>query len=133
MTLSRPLKVFLSISIALPLLVVIFIAFALFWPTTPLPIEDVFLDACGVEYKSEYDIRKRPHSYSMAPQGVWYDESGEALISKEAAEAIYNQLTKNGDYKFTNGIFEKFIVGKVLANCEIDLQSGQVKYKYVLW
>ena len=133
MKLNRPLKITLGILIIPPFLFVALFLVALVWPTTPLPIEEVFPGACGSNFKPEYVVGERPHSFSIAPQGVWYDESGEVTVSNEAASNIYNQLSENSEFKLSNGYFEKFIVGKVLANCEVDLESGQVKYKYVLW
>jgi hypothetical protein len=133
MKLNRIFKVILGIIIVSPLLVLVLLILALVWPTTPLPIEDVFLGACSSDYDSEYAVGKRPHSFSMFPQGSWYDESGEVTVSKEAASNIYNQLAENSEFKLSNGHFEKIIVGKVLAHCTVDLESGQIKYKYVLW
>ena len=133
MKLGRTLKIVLGVLILPPLIVVALFLVALVWPSKPLPIEEVFLGACGSEYNSEYVVGNRPHSYSIAPQGVWYDESGEVTVSKESALNIYDQLVSNSEYELNNGHFEKFVVGKVLANCIVDLESGQVKYKYVLW
>lgn len=133
MKLSRTLKIVLGVLILPPLIIVALFLVALVWPTKPLPIEEVFLGACGSEYNSEYVVGNRPHSYSIAPQGVWYDESGGVTVSKESALNIYDQLVSNSEYELSNGHFEKFVVGEVLANCIVDLESGQVKYKYVLW
>ena len=130
---NRPLKIVLGILILPPLLAVVLFVVALVWPTTPLPIEEVFFGSCGSKYELEYVVGERPHSYSIAPQGVWYDESGEVTVSKEAASYMYRELALNNEFKLKNGYFEKFVVGKVLASCSIDLKSGQVKYKYVLW
>ena len=133
MKLSRPTKIILGILIFPPLLVVGIVVVAVIWPTTPQPIEEVFLGACGEVYEPEYAISERPHSYSIAPQGVWYDESGEVIVPIEVATRIYNNLANNSEFELKNRYFEKFIVGKVLANCTINLESGKVKYKYVLW
>ena len=129
----RALKVILGVLILPPLLIIALFLTALVWPTTPLPIEEVFLGACGSKYHSEYIVGDRPHSFSIAPQGVWYDESGEVTVSTAAALNIYNQLSRNSEYELSNGYFEKFVVGKILANCEVDLESGQIKYTYILW
>ena len=133
MKLSRPVRIILGVLILPPLLIAVLLVIALVWPTTPLPIEEVFLGACGEEFSSEYVVGERPHSYSIAPQGVWYDESGEVVVSPEVAAEIYSNLNGNSEYILSNGYFEKFVVGKVLANCSINIESGQVKYKYVLW
>jgi len=132
MKLSRALKIILGILILPLLLIVALFLVALVGPTTLLPIEEVFSGACGSKYNPEYVVGDRPHSFSIAPQGVWYDESGEVTVSKEAALNIYDQLASNSGYKLRNGYFEKCVVGKILANCGVDLESGQVKYKYVL-
>jgi len=95
----------LGVLILPPLVIVALFLNALVWPTKPLPIEEV----------------------------VWYDESGEVTVSKESALNIYDQLVSNSEYELSNGHFEKFVVGKVSANCIVDLESDQVKYKYVLW
>ena len=133
MKLSRPVRIILGVLIIPPLLIVVLLIIALVWPTTPLPIEEVFLGACGVEFNSEYVVGERPHSYSIAPQGVWYDESGEVSVSSEVANEIYSKLSSNSAFTLSNGYFEKFVVGEVLANCKINIESGHVKYKYVLW
>ena len=133
MKLKRSIKIILGVLILPPLLIVALFLLAIVWPTTPLPIEDVFFGACSSEYNSEYVVGERPHSFSIAPQGVWYDESGEVKVSKVSASNIYNHLAENSEYKLSNGYFEKFVVGKVLANCQVNLETGQIKYKYVLW
>lgn len=133
MKLNRAFKIILGVLVLPPLFVIALLLVVLVWPTTPLPIEEVFLGACGSKYDPEYVVGDRPHSFSIAPQGVWYDESGEVTVSKSAAANIYDRLDNNSEYELSNGYFEKFVVGKVLANCEVDLESGQVKYKYVLW
>lgn len=133
MELSRPKKIILRVLIFPPLLVVGIVIVALIWPTTPQQIEEVFLGACGEVYDPGYAISERPHSYSIAPQGVWYDESGKVIVPIEVANKIYNNLANNSEFDLKNGYFEKFVVGKVLANCTVNLESGVVKYKYVLW
>ena len=133
MKLNRPVRIILGVLILPPLLIIVLLIIVLFWPTSPLPIEEVFLGACDEKFSSEYVVGERPHSYSIFPQGVWYNESGEVIVSPEIAAAIYSNLSGNSEYALSNGYFEKFVVGKVLANCSINTESGQVKYKYVLW
>ena len=133
MALRKPLKIVLGVLIVPPIFLVLIILFALFWPTEPLPVEEVFLGACGVDFKEEYIIGERPHSFSIAPQGVWYDESSSVKVTLDVAAEIHSLLSSNPDYEFTDGYFKKFIVGKVLAICSIDLTSGQITYNYVLW
>lgn len=106
---------------------------ALMWPTDPLPIEEVFIGVCGDEFDSKYVVRDRSHSYSIAPQGVWYDETSEVRVSSKAASKIFNKLNVNNDFIYKDGYFEKFVVGKVLANCKVNKESGKIQYKYVLW
>ena len=133
MKLSRPIRLILGALILPPLLLAALLVIALVWPTDPLPIEEVFLGVCGNEFKSEYIVGDRPHSYSIAPQGVWYDETSEVKVSPKAASEMYNKLGGNDEFIYKDGYFEKFVVGKVLANCKINKESGQIQYKYVLW
>ncbi|BBM02055.1 hypothetical protein [Microbulbifer sp. GL-2] len=133
MKLSRPIRIILGVLILPPLLLGILLVIALVWPTDPLPIEEVFLGVCGDEFKSEYVVGDRPHSYSIAPQGAWYDETSEIKVSPEAATKIYNKLSDNNEFTYKDGYFEKFVVGKILANCKINTESGQIQYTYVLW
>lgn len=116
-----------------PLFVIGIILLIWFWPSTPLPIEEVFLGACDTEFSEDYEIIDRPHSYAMFPQGAWYEESGEVRVPKAMAELIASRLKQNSEYKVTEEGVEKFVTGKVLAICNANIKTGVINYKYVLW
>lgn len=116
-----------------PFLLILFIFIILVWPTDPLPIEEVFPGACASEYRSIYVVGDREHSFAMFPQGSWYKEEGDINVPLEVAKSINESLSFNPEYQWSSHYFEKFIVGKVLAYCEINLETGNIKYRYVLW
>lgn len=133
MKLNNFVKILLGIVLIPPLFFIGVILLIWFWPSSPLPIEEVFLGACNTEFKEDYEVVDRPHSYSMFPQGVWYEENGEVRVPKEIAQQIVFSLRQNPEYAETGEGTEKFVIGKILAICNANVETGVVKYKYVLW
>ena len=124
------MKLFFKIIV---ILLVGWLLLALLLPSKPQPLEIVFLEACSFPLPEDYLIEDRSHSYSLAPQGVWYSENMVIRVSESLAPIILKALKNNKDFELKDGYYEKFIAGKVLANCSIEQNTSVVNIKYVLW
>jgi hypothetical protein len=99
----------------------------------PEPITDTFRMACNYDLTGKYSVSDRDHSYSNWMHGVWYADRGTVKLSLKQAEDVLSGLMDSGAYVQKGDDYEKFEAGKILANCTVDLGSGDVKYNLVLW
>lgn len=130
---SRILKwILLAISAPIALLIMLY-GVTLISQIWPEPISETFESACQYQLEQSVKVKNRKHSYSNYMRGVWYTDHGELFLSKDIVKNIYDFLSASPDYSVEEGAFKKHIVGKVLASCSIDLNSGRVKYGLVLW
>jgi len=98
----------------------------------PEPIAETFKSACDSELGSEYTVSDRRHSYSNWMHGVWYTDHGKVKLTLNEASLVVQRLNSNSLYEHKDNGYEKDIVGKVLANCSANLNTGIIEFGLVL-
>lgn len=116
-----------------PTLVFLLFVIAMAWPTKPLEMSEVFEKSCAHPLPLLHGVEEREHSYSMAIQGVWYQEEAVLKLSTDDASKVVESLTGSEIFVNKGSYFERFEIGEILATCSVDPTSGSVRLKHVLW
>ena len=126
-------RVILGLFLIPPTIVLLLVLIAMAWPTKPLEMSEVFEKSCAHPLPELHRVEEREHSYSLATQGVWYQEESVLSLSADDASKVVESLTGSESFIEKGSYFERFAIGQILATCSVDPASGSVRLKHVRW